>query len=60
MESLSPKYILIYLEILAGATEEILKNHKWSKEVERTRRNQVLAKREEQAREKLERKLMKQ
>lgn len=35
-----------------------MKEHAWAKEVERTRRNQIIAKREEVAREKKERKGM--
>lgn len=40
--------------------ELVLKEHKWSKEVEKTRRDKILAKREEMEREKGERKKMKE
>jgi hypothetical protein len=42
------------------AMELALKEIRWSKEVERTRKNEIIRKREELAREKMERKQMKE
>ena len=52
--------MLIYSELLAAAQSAALKEHKWAKEVEKTRREKILAKRAEMAQEKTERKLMKE
>ncbi len=46
------------LVILEAAKQDILKQHAFAKEVERTRRKAITDKREEKAREKQERKLM--
>lgn len=46
-------------EIVSAAKALLVKQNKWAKEVERERRQKILDKRAELAREKMERKMMK-
>ena len=50
--------MIFYLVLLVAAQQEIVKQHAFAKEVERTRSKAIVDKREEKAREKNERKLM--